>query len=319
MYSGPDSNQWVKREQLTPPVDLSLNSGGNFGWDVAMDDSNTVFVGAPNQKTPDGEISGAVYTYKQVSVDSWGDPSDDVKYGGAAGDEFGWSVAANSEGFVVGAPDETVEGVVGAGAAHVFINDQTSYRLSNSAPETSRQFGFSVAMDQEITEYIVVGERNIGGVGRAYVYDSSDNSDSPKLESVEAGRSGIGFGSAVAMSGRELLVGAPADAGPDSQTRAGSTYYYHDKNVQLLRTSNGSDNAVLVAFDEATSMTKKDKQEQKDILHELKRKSNSEGTTNKNKIKLDNVDQKRKNAPKREKEKRDTSQKKKKDKKKNNR
>ena len=318
MYSGPDSNQWVKREQLTPPVDLSTNGFiGNFGWDVAMDDSNAVFVGAPFQENPDGERTGAVYTYKQVSVDSWGNHSK-VDYGDAAGDEFGWSVAANSEGFVVGAPG-TVEGVVGAGAAHVFINDQTSYRLSNSAPETSRQFGFSVAMDQEITKYIVVGERNIGGVGRAYVYDSSDNSDSPKLESVEAGRSGIGFGSAVAMSGRELLVGAPADAGPDSQTRAGSTYYYHDKNVQLLRTSNGSDNAVLVAFDEATSMTKKDKQEQKDILHELKRKSNSEGTTNKNKIKLDNVYQKRKNAPKREKEKRDTSQKKKKDKKKNNR
>ena len=72
MYSGPDSNQWVKREQLTPPVDLSTNGFiGNFGWDVAMDDSNAVFVGAPFQENPDGERTGAVYTYKQVSVDSW--------------------------------------------------------------------------------------------------------------------------------------------------------------------------------------------------------------------------------------------------------
>ena len=212
MYSGPDSNQWVKREQLTPPVDLSLNSGGNFGWDVAMDDSNTVFVGAPNQKTPDGEISGAVYTYKQVSVDSWGDPSDDVKYGGAAGDEFGWSVAANSEGFVVGAPDETVEGVVGAGAAHVFINDQTSYRLSNSAPETSGQFGFSVFINQENSNYL-----NVGGQGGVYVYKRNPSSGYTLVDSAEV--AGNEFGSAVAMSGSELLVGAPGGTG--------SVYYYH--------------------------------------------------------------------------------------------
>ena len=211
MYSGPDSNQWVKREQLTPPVDLSVNSGGNFGWDVAINDSNTVFVGAPNQKlTPDGETTGAVYTYKQKN-DSWGGPSDDVKYGGAAGDNFGWSVAANSEGFVVGAPDETVEGVAGAGAAHVFINDQT-YRLSNPAPETSEKHGFSVFINQENSNYL-----NVGGQGGVYVYKRNPSSGYTLVDSAEV--AGNEFGSAVAMSGSELLVGAPGGTG--------SVHYYH--------------------------------------------------------------------------------------------
>ena len=88
----------------------------HFGWSVAVDGDNVV-VGAYGNDD-DGTDSGSVYLFTKPSG-GWATAKETVKLtapDGAAGDEFGYSVAAGGGRAIVGAPGDESE----TGAAYVF-------------------------------------------------------------------------------------------------------------------------------------------------------------------------------------------------------
>ena len=109
---------------------------------------------------------------------------------------------------VVGAPSQSSER---SGAAYALpIGAGETWSLL--PPETSEKHGFSVSINQENSNYL-----NVGGQDGVYVYKRNPSSGYTLIDSAEV--AGNEFGSAVAMSGSELLVGAPGGTG--------SVYYYH--------------------------------------------------------------------------------------------
>ena len=110
--------------------DAAMND--RLGWSVAVD-GDTVLAGA-YWEDEKGANSGSVYLFTKPSG-SWVDASETVKLtapDGAAGDEFGYSVAAGGGTAIVGAPGDDSE----TGAAYVF-SIPTWTAISGSGPGTT--------------------------------------------------------------------------------------------------------------------------------------------------------------------------------------
>jgi hypothetical protein len=128
-----------------------------------------------------------------------------------AGDRFGFSVAIDGDTLVVGR--SSVIGNI-EGFAHIFERSEGEWvhrQMLATPSEMNDNFGFSVDVDGD---YIVVGGpfyANSTNYGRAYVYRRDvdewvlDGTLDVGIERRPADR----FGTAVAICGLELLVGAP--------------------------------------------------------------------------------------------------------------
>ncbi len=219
----------------TPTVPVhTLNNPGPaasdwFGASVAISGSR-VLVGTPFDDTG-ASNSGSAYVYNlsggtpTVPTHTLGNP------GPAANDQFGYAVSISGTSLVVGAyQDDT--GASNAGSAYVYnLSSGTptvpTHTLSNPGPAVDDFFGSSVAISGT---RVVVGaySDNTGAAnaGSAYVYDVSSgtptvpavtlNNPSPAVDDY--------FGSAVALSGTRVLVGAKLD--DLGANDAGSAYVY---------------------------------------------------------------------------------------------
>jgi hypothetical protein len=129
------------------------------------------------------------------------------------GDGFGFSVAIDGDTVVVGA--------LGANAAYVFVKPASGWtNMTETAELTAsdfqgEQFGYSVAISGN-TIVVGGGEANVGGdetQGAAYVFIEPVGGWTNMTETAELTASdGVtysGFGSAVAISGSAIFVGAP--------------------------------------------------------------------------------------------------------------
>ena len=112
--------------------DAAMND--RLGWSVAVD-GDTVLTGAYWEDAK-GANSGSVYLFTKPSG-SWVDATETVKLtapDGAAGDEFGYSVAAGRDRAIVGAPGDESE----TGAAYVFsIPEWTDISVSDDGANIS--------------------------------------------------------------------------------------------------------------------------------------------------------------------------------------
>jgi hypothetical protein len=140
---------------------------------------------------------------------------------GAAGDQFGFSVALGGDIALVGAPDWNS----GVGTAYVFERQGETWRqwaeLSASDGAAGDQFGFSVALDGNIALIGAPGKDT--GIGAAYVFERRGASwhQQARLAAGD-GLPGDELGTAVALSGRSALVGA----GSPFNAHAGAAYIF---------------------------------------------------------------------------------------------
>jgi len=185
---------------LGPAAKLTGTPGSKFGWCVTTS-SETVAVGAP------AADSAYVFT---VSGTDWGQGRE---LSGPSGSEFGWSVAMSNETIVVGSPGED--------GAYTFRFDGTAW-VQEGAPlkdtVAGSHFGYSVATDGDL---LVVGApygQDDSGKqsGYAYVcrYDLKAKqwraTSRPRLTESDGAPGDMDeFGSAVALHGNIVLVGAP--------------------------------------------------------------------------------------------------------------
>jgi hypothetical protein len=167
---------------------------------------------------------------------------------GAALNWFGYSLAADDNVIVVGAPfydamagDDVVDPSIGAAYVYERIGDswqQTAQLLSTASIRTSSLFGWSVAIDGNI---IAVGAWNedIPGdqFGAVYVYERVGGTWTQNAKLVPlSGDDQERFGHSVAVSGTRIAVGAPFVSDVDDDLEATPAYVFERNGTNWIGT-----------------------------------------------------------------------------------
>jgi uncharacterized repeat protein (TIGR01451 family) len=221
--------------QLFGHGDAVPEAGAEFGYSVAVD-GDTVVVGAPVGASPlPVADSGVAWVFVRSGA-HWHRQSVLWVFDGDNGDLFGASVSISGDTIVVGAPSADPPGVLGVGAAYVFVRAGTLWnmpqKLTASDGADDDHFGWFVSVDAG-GDTIVVGapdDDTPGGAdsGSAYVFVRSGTgatwTEQQKLLASDAAP-GDRLGASLALSGETILMGAPDDDTP-AGLDAGSAYAF---------------------------------------------------------------------------------------------
>jgi hypothetical protein len=202
----------------------------SFGGTAVSISNGTAVVGAPAQN------SAYVYTYDGLT-NTW--TYQTTLTAGVTGDQFGASVSISGNNVAIGAPGTSSS----AGAVYIFNGGGNAWSqtdlLTEPTPSGGNQFGYSAAMDGL---RIVIGSpfKNTNSkteVGTAYLYSSNGSNWTLNATiNLPNGQqhNGSHIGSAVALSGANLLVGAPDDT-KGSHTLAGNVYDFVCNGTNCVR------------------------------------------------------------------------------------
>ncbi len=176
-------------------------AGDGFGASVAVYGSLAI-VGAGGASSG----TGAAYVFVDANQ-TWSQEAKLAASDGAAGDDFGASVAIIASIALIGAPGQNSA----SGAAYVFVrskktwSQQTKLTATGGAPGDG--FGVSIAF---LGSTAVVGASGAGSTGAAYVFTHVKKSWAQQAElTASDGAAGDLFGASVAMGGSAVVLGAP--------------------------------------------------------------------------------------------------------------
>ncbi|NJM55559.1 MAG: hypothetical protein HC841_06260 [Verrucomicrobiae bacterium] len=228
MYDLSSATPSVPLATLNNPTPAAFDC---FGCSVAISGTKVV-IGAYNDDTG-AASAGSAYVYDlgggtpTVPVAALNNPF------AAANDNFGWSVAISGTRVLIGAPSDNT-GASGAGSAYVYDFSGATptlpvATLNNPSPALHESFGNSIAISGK---WLVVGspldDAGLEDEGNTYVYDLSGGTPSvPVFTLANPGTSPRNydeFGTAVAISGTRVVVGAPYD--DTGAGNAGRAYVY---------------------------------------------------------------------------------------------
>jgi hypothetical protein len=198
-----DGSQWVLEATLYPPA----VPNGRFGTAVAIS-GDYALVGAPNR----GLGTEAVYVFKRTGA-SWAQEAVLVPNDWVQGDGFGGSVALDGSYALVGARNDDTFGT-DAGAAYMFSRSGVQWTQQAQLPsfdaEPNGHAGQAVDIDGSRAVSTETGSATME-LGYAYPFrlNGSSWNDDGKVTGADQGLAVQNyFGSAVALSGLRLLVGA---------------------------------------------------------------------------------------------------------------
>ncbi|MDH3429531.1 MAG: cadherin-like beta sandwich domain-containing protein [Gammaproteobacteria bacterium] len=194
-----------------------------------------------NQASNSWSEAGAVYVFTRDDVGDWSQQAYLKASNTGSGDRFGDSLVLSGDTLVVGAPleDSAARGIDGfqadnkalnSGAAYIFSRDvtgnwsQQNY-LKGSNTDSQDQFGHSIALDGDL---LVVGafedsnavgaggdpsDNSAPNAGAAYLFERDAMGAWSQIAYLKASNTDAGdeFGSAIAIDGNSLLVGAPLE------------------------------------------------------------------------------------------------------------
>jgi len=214
---------WAQQQKLTA-VAIDGLPNDNFGRSVALG-SGAVVVGASGADTSRGSVyvftfNGAVWTQqaKLTANDR------------AAGDEFGYAVGLSGDTLVVGAFRDSIGANTQQGSAYVFTRNSGVWtqqqKITANDGGVYGHFGYAVALDADTLAVGAPGNSLEAPQGAAYVFARAGAAwvQAQKLAASD-GVTGNSYGSAVAMSGGILVVGALGD-GVGAGASRGSAYVY---------------------------------------------------------------------------------------------
>jgi uncharacterized protein (TIGR03437 family) len=197
-----------------------------FGWSVAIS-GDKMLVGAPGPNT--GERSkGAAYVFERLSAQSpsWMQRAKLIADDGQARDNLGDTVAISGNTALVSASGKILNDPPGRQAAYVFVGPGVSGGVWSQQArlilgEGSINYSLSVAISGN-TAVIGTSRESIDGradQGTARVFTRSGAVWTPQQQIVaREGAADDRFGSAVAISGDTILVGAPYGGDSDKGT-----------------------------------------------------------------------------------------------------
>ena len=204
--------QWTQKETFSSQ---GSSTDDQFGASVSLS-GGMVAIGAPGDDSM-GTDSGAAYIFEVDEGDNFVQGTKVMPPSPNNGGNFGASVSASQDKFAVGAPGSQVGGAT-AGTVSMFQSISTN--LANpigtlqGSTNNGDQFGSSVSLDGGTLMVGAPGEDDGGmnDTGAAYLFggDNFTMMGSVKPDTPEAGG---GFGTAVALSGGKIAIGAPGASG----------------------------------------------------------------------------------------------------------
>jgi hypothetical protein len=235
-------DSWTAAGRL---VGSNTEAGDGFGASLSVS-GDTLVVGAPfedgsgrgvdPEDDENAPNAGAAYVFVRDGS-AWSQQAL-LKAGNSGfGDQFGSSVSVDGDTVAVGAPYESGEGegidppddddVEWAGAAYVFVRQSGAWSaqayVKSSAPQAHVLFGYSVAVSGDRLavgspfDFEVLVNENSQVVGIAYMGDAYLYARTSGVWSFDERIrmpdwvGGERFGTAVALSGDTLVVGAPGE------------------------------------------------------------------------------------------------------------
>lgn len=202
---------WAQVAKLTA---FDGASDDQFGFAVSLDGDYAV-VGARGADLPMRRDAGAAYVFGKRGP-NWGPIGKLTASDAAAGDSFGVGVAISGDTLIIGADFADPSGKAEAGAAYVFQRGPMGFsqtaKLLASDGQSGDWFGRQVAIDGTIAVVSSLYGDAAGkpNAGSAYVFVKGMMgwSQQAKLGASD-GQSNDWFGYDVAVSGEQILVGAP--------------------------------------------------------------------------------------------------------------
>ena len=200
---------WAQQAELTAVDGVASD---NFGGSVAISGS-TIVVGASSHPKPANNVGagpGAAYVFTQTGT-TWTQQAELTASDGAAGDDFGFSVAVSGGSVVVGALYHGDQG-----AAYVFTQGGGPWtqqaELTASDGAAGDEFGGPVAIAGN-TMVIGAASHTVGSnvhQGAAYVFTQKGMTWAQQAElTASDGVAGDLFGTSAAVSGSTIVAGAP--------------------------------------------------------------------------------------------------------------
>ena len=218
---------WSQQTKLTASDGAE---GDQFSVSVALS-GDTAIVGAYYDAVTGNANQGSAYVFTR-SGSTWSQQAHLIASDGEVDDYFGISVALSGDTALVGACWDFVSENAYQGSAYIFTRSGITWsqqaHLTSSDGAAQDQFGFAVALSGD-TALVGAWLADVGSnidQGSAYVFNRSGATwtQQGKLTASD-GAAGDFFGTAVALSGDTVLVGAIGDdigANPNQ----GSVYFY---------------------------------------------------------------------------------------------
>lgn len=218
-------------------------AGDDFGHAVDLaSDGDIAIIGAPKREgsLPSIVDQGTAYVFDRSGT-TWSQVATLTASNGGGGDEFGYSVAADGDYYVVGAPFEDTNGT-DAGAVYVFVRAGTVWAqdpiITPSSGAAGDRFGWSVAIDGDT---IVVGapKDDNGGSdsGAVFAFQRISGSWTEQTVPVTGYAAGDELGRSVTISGDRIAAGAWLDDW-STFTDAGSAYVFDRTGTTWSQTTN---------------------------------------------------------------------------------
>ncbi len=228
-----------------------------FGFSVALS-GDTAIVGAYRDDVGANADQGSAYVFTRSGT-TWTQQAQLIATSGAAGDQFGFSVALSGDTAIVGTPLDDVGVNPDQGSAYIFTRSGTTWtqqaQLTATGGTLDDIFGAAVALAGDTA---IVGARldNVGAnadQGSAYVFTRSGTTWTQQAQlTATGGAAGDEFGISVALSGDTAIVGAYRDdVGVNADqgsayvfTRSGTTW---TQQAQLIATGGAAGDQLGVA------------------------------------------------------------------------
>ena len=235
-------NSWLQTAHLTAP---DATKFAYFGFSIGLD-GNTAIVGATRDDEA-GPEAGAAYVFVRSGI-QWTFQEKLIGNNTEADDNFGHAVDVDGDFAIVTSPNNK-----GDGAAYIYHREGTKWeqkrnririRMIPIDPDGASAFGTSVDISGETAVIGAVGGR-IGPdiVGAAYVFTQNEPpfwNQHTKLVASDNNR-GDQFGFAVAISGNEVIAGAPQHSA--GGLSSGAAYIYEQKEdgtwIESIKLSDG--------------------------------------------------------------------------------
>ena len=235
-------NSWIQTAWLTAP---DATRFAYFGFSVGIDE-DTAIIGATRDDEA-GSDAGAAYVFVRNGI-QWTFQEKLLGNNTEAEDNFGYAVDVDGDFAIVASPKNK-----GGGAAYIYSRDGTKWQQKRNRirirmipidPDGASGFGVSVDLSGE-TAVIgavggVVGEDTVGA---AYVFTQNEPPFWNQHTKLVAGdrRGGDQLGFAVAISGNEVITGAPKHSA--GGLASGAAYIFEQKEdgawVETIKLSDG--------------------------------------------------------------------------------
>lgn len=219
-------NAGLLMAQETKLVDPEGGVSDRFGRGVAIS-GNTAIVGSPSA-TVDGKRQGAAFIYVK-SGNGWTLQQKIFASDGTTGMGFGWAVDLQGDTAVVGAHAEDFN----HGSVYVFTRTGNLWTRQQKLLASDRSelsyFGVAVAVDGDT---LAVGSSGAGTSGATYMFTRSGTVWTERQILLPSDVNDTGrFGSSVAISGTNVLVGETGNLVGINGTRKGAAYFFTKNGV----------------------------------------------------------------------------------------